>query len=51
MAWGNRSLGCDDLVAQLLRNCTADTLCVMRSRRFEEVSRALRVGSRAQPLA
>ena len=35
MAWGKSSTrGVDDLVAQLSRNCTADTMCVMRSRKL-----------------
>lgn len=34
MAWGNRSHGVNDLVTQLNQNCTADTMCVMRSRIF-----------------
>jgi hypothetical protein len=34
MAWGKRSHGVDDLVAQLNQNCTAETMCVMRSRIF-----------------
>lgn len=35
MAWGKKSHGVDDLLVQLRRNCTAETMCVMRSRKFD----------------
>jgi len=36
MAWGARSRGVDDLVAQLRRQCTSNTMALMKNREFGE---------------
>ena len=47
MAWGTSKRGVEDLVAQLSRDCTAETMCVMRTRKFG----AAEVGAFAEALA